>query len=142
MDDVMFTFQERLCATIEVEIEFENGTSEQVFPTRLNEFLEELPPKPICPKKKRDPKPRLIPKKTSPALAVQPEPVSVPSEETPPSSFTFPPDVELEFNVTLNDLQFAFASVPKESSAVSESDLSSRTLATVLVRAHSSDDSD
>jgi hypothetical protein len=46
-EDVIFAFQERLCSIIEVEIVKDSGQSQQIFPTKLNEYLNQTPKKPV-----------------------------------------------------------------------------------------------
>jgi hypothetical protein len=46
-EDVIFAFQERLCSIIEVEVVKQSGRSQQVFPTKLNEYLNQTAKKPV-----------------------------------------------------------------------------------------------
>jgi hypothetical protein len=166
-EDVIFSFQERLCAIFEVEIETDTGTSLQVFPTRLNTYLDTAVADPQCsatfakPKRKNS-----LPVQKGSAVPVarkKPDPASPPTSQTatsvpqsaesdsgmrtaqPPSppraAARNPSDVKSEFNVSATDLQFVFASVSKEPRMTDNQGLSPRSLAAALVRADSSEDS-
>jgi hypothetical protein len=155
-EDVIFAFQERLCAIIEVEVEMSDGRSVQVFPTRLNVFLSGPDSQPaadpiISPIPIRSRKDTSIPvarKLSSPQL---PSENSAPSPQlssdcspgptvSPQSSFArLSPDVALEFNVSAIDLQLVFGSAPLSPTLNSEEEIPIKSLAAILVRADSDD---
>jgi hypothetical protein len=152
-EDVIFAFQERLCALFEVEIESESGPPLQVFPTRLNAYLEAIVEDPAAPQAPQAPAPK--PKrKTSlpiqkdsavPVLKKKPSvvaPVASGERDGSTAAVSLPSDIVEQFNISATDVQFVFASVAEEEGLTPYSDASPRSLSVALVRADSSEDSD
>jgi hypothetical protein len=124
-EDVIFAFQERLCELFEIEIEKDNGVQAQVFLTRLNGYLHAAETK----AERKSGVPHSVSRKVRVCAALE-------------ESTQWASDVTEQFNVSVPDLEFVFASVSKDANGTRKTDSPPRLLAAALVRADSSEDSD
>jgi hypothetical protein len=145
-EDLLFAFLEKVCSIIEIELENDAGERCFIFPSKLNHYLT----LPGVEKAGLAPVPSSIDSGTpvspcregaphnnregfvSDTSATQISPASIPENRL---------DRELLFNVSVQELRFAFASAKNESSVITEDQAPTTSLSAALIRV-ASDDSD
>jgi hypothetical protein len=142
-EDLIFAFQEKLCAIIEIEIESDDGVRSPIFASKLNRFLclsdtRESEPVPLDVAESSTSIDFVSPTSIDDLLPQKVEEDS-PKQESNDSSAEV--DHEVLFNVSVQELRFAFGSAETEPPVVMECQDAPASLSAVLIRVDS-DDSD